>query len=162
MFGLFNMRKAGSPWHDVRLRQAANVAINREDLIRYATRGNGVIIPALLPVASFGYDPDLAPYAFDPGKARHLLREAGYPDGLALSLIAPEDLEVQATSSARCWSRPGSGWPWSCWMPTPISGRRYLAQDRPPAQLWILPCGVVIILNFSALGRYHYFAIAVL
>src|SRR5215475_14165768 len=97
VYGQFNMRKAGSPWSDVRLRQAANVAIHREDLIRYATRGNGVIIPALLPVVSFGYDPDLAPYAFDPGKARHLLREAGYPDGLALSLIAPEDLEVQAT-----------------------------------------------------------------
>ena len=66
VFGLFNMRKAGSPWRDVRLRQAANLAINREDLIRYATKGNGVIIPALLPAQSFGYDPALAPYAFDP------------------------------------------------------------------------------------------------
>jgi ABC-type transport system substrate-binding protein len=36
VFGFFNMRKAGSPWHDVRLRQAANYAINRDDLIRYA------------------------------------------------------------------------------------------------------------------------------
>ena len=26
-----------------------------------------------------------------------LLRDAGYPDGLPISLIAPEDLEVQAT-----------------------------------------------------------------
>ncbi len=50
VFGFFNMRKAESPWRDVRLRQAVNVAINREDLIRYATKGNGVIIPALLPV----------------------------------------------------------------------------------------------------------------
>jgi ABC-type transport system substrate-binding protein len=40
VFGQFNMRKAGSPWHDVRLRQAVNYAINREDLIRYATKGN--------------------------------------------------------------------------------------------------------------------------
>ena len=39
--GQFNLRKAGSPWRDVRLRQAANVAINREDLIRYATKGMG-------------------------------------------------------------------------------------------------------------------------
>jgi ABC-type transport system substrate-binding protein len=83
VFGQFNLRKAGSPWRDIRLRQAVNVAINREDLIRYATKGNGVIIPALLAVNALGYDPDLAPYAFDPGKARALLREAGYPDGLA-------------------------------------------------------------------------------
>ena len=97
VFGLFNMRKAGSPWQDIRLRQAVNFAINREDLIRYATKGNGMIIPALAAVNAFGYDPDLAPYAFDPSKARVLLREAGYPDGLAVILIAPPNLEVQAT-----------------------------------------------------------------
>src|SRR5262249_1200939 len=76
--GVFKMRKTGSPWWDVRLRQAVNVAINREDLIRYATKGNGVIIPALVPVHGFGYDPDLAPYPFNPAQARHLLQEAGY------------------------------------------------------------------------------------
>jgi peptide/nickel transport system substrate-binding protein len=70
VFGQFNMLKAESPWRDIRLRQAVNVAINRDDLIRYATKGNGVIIPALVPVQGFGYDADLAPYAFDPGKAR--------------------------------------------------------------------------------------------
>ena len=97
VFGQFNMLKAGSPWRDIRLRQAVNFAINREDLIRYATKGNGVIIPALVAVNAFGYDPDLAPYPFDPGKARALRREAGYPDGLAVILIAPPNLEVQAT-----------------------------------------------------------------
>ena len=97
LFGQFNMLKTGSPWRDLRLRQAVNYAINREDLIRYATKGNGVIIPALLPAQAFGHDPDLKPYPYEPARARALLREAGYPDGLALSLIAPEDLEVQAT-----------------------------------------------------------------
>lgn len=96
VFGLFNVHRAGGLWRDVRLRQAANLAINREDLIRYAAKGNGVLIPALLPAQSFGYDPDLSPYPFKPAKARALLREAGYPDGLAITLIAPEDLEVQA------------------------------------------------------------------
>jgi peptide/nickel transport system substrate-binding protein len=97
VFGQFNMRKAESPWRDVRLRQAVNYAINRVDLIRYATKGNGVILPALVPVQGFGHDSTLAPYPFDPTTARHLLREAGYPDGLTLVLIAPEDLTVQAT-----------------------------------------------------------------
>jgi len=95
--GQFNLRKAGSPWSDVRLRQAVNLAINRDDLIRYAAKGNGVIIPALIPVRGFGFDPALAPYPFDPGRARRLLREAGYPNGLAMTLIAPDELEVQAT-----------------------------------------------------------------
>jgi len=101
VFGLFNLRKMGSPWQDVRLRQAANLAINREDLIRYATKGNGLIIPALIPVQGFGYDPDLTPYAFDPDKARSLLRQAGYSNGLSLTLIAPAGLEIQATVIAK-------------------------------------------------------------
>ena len=63
VFGLFNMRKTGSPWSDLRLRRAANLAVNRADLIRYGARGNGAIIPALLPARAFGHDPALAPYA---------------------------------------------------------------------------------------------------
>ena len=107
VFGHFNMRQAGGLWREVRLRQAINYAINREDLIRYATKGNGVIIPALLPERAFGHDPDLAPYPFDPGKAQQLLREAGYPPGRPLVLIATEDLEVQATVVSKMLEQVG-------------------------------------------------------
>jgi peptide/nickel transport system substrate-binding protein len=107
VFGLFNMHKADSPWTDVRLRQAANYAINRADLIRYATKGNGVVIPALIPAQGFGYDPDLVPYPFDPAKTQRLLRDAGHPNGLALTLIAPEDMEVQATVISKMLEQGG-------------------------------------------------------
>ncbi len=107
VFGMFNMRKAGSPWRDTRLRQALNFAINRADLIRYAAKGNGVIIPALAPAHSFGYDPDLLPYPFDPVKARQLLHEAGYADGLPTILIAREDLVIQATVVGRMLEQIG-------------------------------------------------------
>lgn len=96
LFGRINMRKTDSPWLDLRLRQALNFSIDRADLIRYAAKGNGVIIPALVPVSGFGYNLDLIPYDFAPDKARQLLRQAGYDDGLTLTLIAPEYLEVQA------------------------------------------------------------------
>jgi len=79
VFGQFNLRKAASPWRDVRLRQAMNHAINRADLIRYATKGNGEIIPALLPVSASGYDATLVPYPFDPSKARQLLQGRAIP-----------------------------------------------------------------------------------
>ena len=107
VFGLFNVHRAGGRWRDVRLRQAANLAINREDLIRYAAKGNGVLIPALLPAQAFGHDPDLAPYPFDPGKARGLLREAGYRRRPGDHLIAPEDLEVQATVVSKMLEQGG-------------------------------------------------------
>jgi peptide/nickel transport system substrate-binding protein len=107
VFGQFNLKKKESPWHDMRLRQAVNVAINREDLIRYATKGNGEIIPALLPPKTFGHDPALAPYPFAPEKARHLLRDAGYPSGFPVTLIAPEDLVVQATVVSKMLEQVG-------------------------------------------------------
>jgi peptide/nickel transport system substrate-binding protein len=97
VLGLFNTRKADSPWHDLRLRQAVNYAINREDFLRYAAKGNGVLVPALLPPGTLGFDATLPPYPFDPTAARLLLREAGPPEGLSLTLIAPEELAVQAT-----------------------------------------------------------------
>jgi peptide/nickel transport system substrate-binding protein len=107
VFGQFNMRQAGGLWRAVRLRQAINYAINRENLIYYATKGNGVIIPALMPEQAFGYDPALAPYPFDPGKAQQLLREAGYPPGRPLVLIATEELEVQGTVVSKMLEQVG-------------------------------------------------------
>jgi peptide/nickel transport system substrate-binding protein len=107
LFGMFNMRKTGSPWQDIRLRLAVNYAINRPDFIRYATKGNGVVIPALISPQGFGYDPTLAPYPFDPAKAQSLLRQAGHPQGLTINLIAPTTWEVQATVISKMLEQVG-------------------------------------------------------
>jgi peptide/nickel transport system substrate-binding protein len=37
----------------------------------------------------FGYDPSVKGYRHDPAKARQLLAEAGYPDGLEITLESP-------------------------------------------------------------------------
>lgn len=146
VFGMFNMRQAGSPWHDVRLRQAANLAINREDLIRYATKGNGVVIPALVPAQSSGYDPTLPPYPFDPGAARHLLREVGYPDGLALILIAPTISEIQATVVSKMLEQSGFQVTLEILSPDAFNRRTVLSEleQSPEHQAWdiaIMPRG---------------------
>ena len=86
---------------------AVNYAINREDLIRHAAKGNGEIIPALVPKCGYGYDPDLMPYAFEPATARRLLQEAGYAAGQSLQLIASEDLVVQATVVSKMLEQVG-------------------------------------------------------
>jgi peptide/nickel transport system substrate-binding protein len=107
VFGHLNMRKADSPWRDVRVRQAANLAINRADLIQYGANGNGQIVPALVPANDLGYPDGLAPYPFEPERARALLREAGYSEGLSIGLIAPESLRVQATVVSRMLEQAG-------------------------------------------------------
>jgi len=161
VFGFFNRRKAGSPWHDVRLRQAVNYAIHREDLIRYATRGNGVIIPALVPVQGFGYDPALAPYPFDPATARRLLREAGAAEGMALRLIASEGFQVQATVVSKMLEQAG----WTVELQildgTTFNRQTHLGRlDEPPeSQRWdIALMAHTDLLNFPVLQVYHQFA----
>jgi peptide/nickel transport system substrate-binding protein len=162
VFGRFNMLKTGSPWRDVRLRQAVNMAINREDLIRYATKGNGVIIPALLAVNSFGYDPALTPYAFDPGKARALLRDAGYPDGLAVTLIAPPPLEVQATVVGKMLEQAGFTVERQMLDPVIYNQQTRLPELDQPAeqQAWdIALTSWRDAVNFPAIQPYHVFAL---
>jgi ABC-type transport system substrate-binding protein len=107
VIGQLNMRKTGSPWLDARVRRAANHAIARADLIEYGAKGNGVIVPALISAQGFGHDPSLAPYPSDPVKARDLLRQAGHPDGLAITLIAQEDLETLATVVGKMLEQAG-------------------------------------------------------
>jgi peptide/nickel transport system substrate-binding protein len=162
VFGFFNMRKAGSPWRDIRLRQAANIAINREDLIRYATKGNGVIIPALVPVQGFGYDPDLAPYPFNPTKARYLLQEAGYPDTLALTLIASEDLQVQATVVSKMLEQAGFSVDLQILDVATYNRKTFLSDLDQPAeqQAWdIALMSRRDALNFPIFQTYHFVAL---
>jgi peptide/nickel transport system substrate-binding protein len=160
VFGRFNMLKTGSPWRHVRLRQAVNMAINREDLIRYATKGNGVIVPALLAVNSFGYDPTLAPYAFDPSKARALLREAGYPNGLAVTLIAPPSLEVQATVVGKMLEQVGFTVERQILDPTVYNRKTRLPDLEQPAEQQAWDIALTFwrdAVNFPAIQPYHVF-----
>jgi len=162
VLGVFNRRKMGSPWHDIRLRQAVNYAINREDLIRYATKGNGVIIPALVPVQGFGYDADLAPYPFDPTKARHLLREAGSAEGLTLTLIAPEALQVQATVVSKMLEQGGFTVELQMLDEAAFNRKTVLSHlEQPPEhQPWDLALTIFIDgLNFPVFQVYHSFAL---
>jgi len=162
VFGQFNMLKAGSPWRDVRLRQALNYAINRTDLVQYAARGNGVVIPALIPAQEFGHDPALTPYPFDPGKAKELLRQAGYPDGRAVSLIASEELDVQATVVSKMLEQNGLKVELRILDPDTFNKKTLLSDlDQPvEKQTWDIALSTHLdVLNFPAYLLYHDFAL---
>jgi peptide/nickel transport system substrate-binding protein len=70
------------PFDDVRVRQAVNYAVDRQAIVDNLFAGFGVPAAVNYPRASWGFDPDLEPYPYDPEKAKELLTEAGYPDGL--------------------------------------------------------------------------------
>jgi peptide/nickel transport system substrate-binding protein len=162
VIGLFNMRKTGSPWQDGRLRQAVNLAINREDLIRYAAKGNGEIIPALIPPQGFGYDPTLAPYSFDPDQTRHLLRASGYADGLPVRLITTEGLAVQATVVSKMLEHAGFQVELQILDPAAYNRQTLMSQlEQPPEQqAWDIALTAQLDSHSAPVfSLYHWFAL---
>jgi peptide/nickel transport system substrate-binding protein len=62
------------PWANAQLRQAANYAVDVDSIIQSLLGGRGQRLATLLAPESIGYDPDLAPYEYDPDKAREILK----------------------------------------------------------------------------------------
>jgi len=69
-----------SPWHDRRVRLAANFAIDRKAINQAITLGHSKLTYSIIP-STFDYYWQPPSYAFDPGQAKKLLAEAGYPNG---------------------------------------------------------------------------------
>jgi peptide/nickel transport system substrate-binding protein len=69
-----------SPWHDKRVRLAANYAIDRAAVSEAETLGASIPEGNIVP-RTFEYALPVEPYPYDPAKAKQLLTEAGYPNG---------------------------------------------------------------------------------
>jgi peptide/nickel transport system substrate-binding protein len=69
-----------SPWHDRRVRLAANYALDRRALSEAETLGASKPTGSLIP-RSFEFALPIEPYPHDPARAKQLLAEAGYPSG---------------------------------------------------------------------------------
>jgi peptide/nickel transport system substrate-binding protein len=67
-------------FRDLRVRQAVAYAIDRESIIKYIWRGEGRLATGVLPPENWAYEPHVKTYPYDPGRAKDLLRQAGYPD----------------------------------------------------------------------------------
>ena len=101
----FNTKKP--PFDDVRVRQAANHAVDRQLIIDRILNGLAVPLATLISPDSYGYNPDLAPYAYDVGKAKALLAEAGHPDGIDVTLDVDNAFKEQAEAVAALLGRAG-------------------------------------------------------
>jgi len=79
---------AKSPWHDRRVRLAANLAIDKQALSDATGLGldrpTGSIIPR-----AFEFALALEPFPYDPVQAKRLLAEAGYPQGFDAGDLTP-------------------------------------------------------------------------
>ncbi|MGH8058450.1 MAG: ABC transporter substrate-binding protein, partial [Candidatus Entotheonellia bacterium] len=74
------------PFDKKEVRQAANYAIDRQAIADKLMGGLGRVVPTMVNPMAFGYDPTVEPYGYDPTRAKELLQQAGYPNGVAITL----------------------------------------------------------------------------
>jgi peptide/nickel transport system substrate-binding protein len=76
-----------SIWNDVKLRYAIEYALDKNTIANALGSGQYVVLNQLAPSTEWGYDPNYPSRKYDPAKAKALLAEAGYPNGLKTSLL---------------------------------------------------------------------------
>jgi peptide/nickel transport system substrate-binding protein len=84
---VFNCQKA--PFDDVKVRQALNYAVDRQAIIEGILQNTGTLADSPLPPVLWSYTSDVQSYELNQEKARQLLTEAGYPDGLSINFWVP-------------------------------------------------------------------------
>ncbi len=99
------------PFKDnLKLRQAAMYAIDRDAMARVLGFGDAVpLYYVYWTKGQPGYDESLPRYNYDPEKAKRLLAEAGYPNGLDITadhMNVPEDVRI-AEMAKEMWDKVG-------------------------------------------------------
>ncbi len=85
--GYIAMNVKMKPFDNVKVRQAVNMAINKDRIVKIINN-RAVSANQPLPPAMPGYDKSYKGYAHDPAAAKALLAEAGYGDGIETELFA--------------------------------------------------------------------------
>ncbi|WP_420593874.1 ABC transporter substrate-binding protein [Deinococcus sp.] len=75
-----------APTDDLRVRQAINYAIDKDAIIKSILQGYASPISAMQSSKSFGFDPNLKSYPYDPAKAKALLAAAGIKPGTSVGI----------------------------------------------------------------------------
>ena len=90
VFPLFAMDVTQPPFDDIRVRQAFKHAVNRAGLQQAILQGRGTIVndQPIMPGGTFYAD--TPPLEYDVEQAKALLAEAGYPDGIEVTLSLAE------------------------------------------------------------------------
>jgi ABC-type transport system substrate-binding protein len=73
------------PFDNIKVRQAMEYAIDKSRILKILN-GRGLVADQILPPTMAGYDPSYKGYAYDPNKAKALLKAAGYPHGFSTTL----------------------------------------------------------------------------
>src|SRR5438132_1623983 len=115
-----DMRSA--PFDKKTARQAANYAIDKQAMLQKMMAGLGRQVATVVQPAAFGFDPSVPVYPYDAKKAKELLTQAGYPNGVDITMhsssvdwrphfeaLGQMLTEVGLRTTVKMWD-PGPAW----------------------------------------------------
>jgi ABC-type transport system substrate-binding protein len=88
----------GSVWADVKMRQALCYAIDEKTLADVFGKGFYETANQWGSKSAYTFNPDVQGYPYNPAKAKQLLKEAGYPNGVKTKFFANSVLKDYATA----------------------------------------------------------------
>ncbi len=93
---IFMMNVQKGSCRDMHVRQALNYGLDINEVVKQVKLGNATRLNGYLTPHHFGYNPETRPYGYDPDYAKELLVEAGYSDGLKLTIDIPSSSPDEA------------------------------------------------------------------
>ena len=89
-----NLNVLKAPLDNPKVREAVGYAINREEMVQNYLKGNAQASSCFIPRGCMGFDDSRPTDKYDPEKAKALLAEAGFPDGVHLITTVSETSSV--------------------------------------------------------------------
>ena len=86
--GYLGLTVTREPFDKKEVRQAMNYAIDKQSIVDSFFEGRAEVAKNAMPSSISGYNDDVEDYAYDPEKAKELLKEAGLEDGFEMELWA--------------------------------------------------------------------------
>jgi peptide/nickel transport system substrate-binding protein len=99
------MNVAFKPFDNKLVRQAVNYSIDPHVIMKHIFDGNGDVLDGPLNSNMIGYDPSIKRYPHDPQKARQLLSQAGYPNGVEVKLVFSPDRHLKGREICQVLAR---------------------------------------------------------
>jgi peptide/nickel transport system substrate-binding protein len=84
---ILHLNQAQKPLDDLRVRQAIAYAINRPEILKFQGADVSRLPGSVIPIGNLGYTADNGLPQHDLAKAKALLAEAGFKDGLTLKVV---------------------------------------------------------------------------
>lgn len=129
------LNQAGdSKFNDIRVRQAINYAVDKQEILKIANGGRGIALDTHLSPANPAYNENLKnKFTFNPEKAKELLKDAGYENGFEVDyyVVSENQLSVDiATVVADQIAKVGikaniKAIPWSQFYKDVYKGKQY-------------------------------------